>query len=90
MIVSPRQMGKTSYYMMLQIDGIHRQLLKNPDSKITVASMYKQYFEGLIKFAESMGAELKMTIPEDKGNGMWWSQVVSFKLKAEAKRVERN
>lgn len=76
--------------MMLQIDGISRQLAKNPKSKITVASMYKQYFEGLIKFADQIGAELKMTIPEDKGNGMWWSDVVSLKLKAEAKRVERN
>lgn len=39
---------------------------------------------------DKMVAELKMTIPKNKGNGMWWSEVVSLKLKAEAKRVERN
>ena len=64
--------------MMIQITAVINELHNNPEAKIVIASMYEQYFKGLIEFAKQYGYKLVLTIPEKKAEKMYWSTVISI------------
>lgn len=81
--IYPRQMGKTSYYMALQLSAIITEFNKNPACKFIIASMNEQYGKALIKFAKLHNYKLELTIPEAKGDKMFWTRVVSIEKENE-------